>query len=85
LGDIGQANEKLLVNHIQRLGTAGFATDKQTLVQLAYQLAQKLGVSNNFSHQQEMASYTWFPSFLAQNPEISIRQAENCHCREHKQ
>jgi hypothetical protein len=28
LGDIEQANETLLVKHIQRLRTAGFATDK---------------------------------------------------------
>lgn len=73
---MGQANEKRLVAHIQRLAKAGFAPDRQTVRHLAYQFAEKLGIKHKFSHITKMAGYAWLSSFLERNPEISVRQAE---------
>jgi hypothetical protein len=58
--------------HIQRLGAAEFAPNKETVRQLAYQFAQKLGVSRRLPHQQEMAGYAWLASLLERNLEVSI-------------
>jgi hypothetical protein len=57
-GALGQANEKRLFKHIQRLGTARFQLRK------TYGFAQELGVSHKVPRQQEMGVSVWLSSFL---------------------
>ncbi|CAH1973221.1 unnamed protein product [Acanthoscelides obtectus] len=75
-GVLGHKNEKRLVVHIQRLAAAGFAPDRNTARRLAYNFAEKLKLKHKFSHNSGMAGYSWLPSFLERNPELTIRQAE---------
>jgi hypothetical protein len=47
-GVLGQANEKRLLKHIHRFVAAGLAPNKQTVRELAYQLAPRLVSITNF-------------------------------------
>ncbi|XP_067011045.2 uncharacterized protein [Anabrus simplex] len=75
-GVFGEENEKRLVTHIQKLCSAGFAPDKQTVRRLAYQFAEKLKLGHKFSDKKKMAGPDWLNSFLRRNGELSLQQAE---------
>lgn len=75
-GILGIENEKRLVRHIQKLEKAGFAPDRDTIRALAFQFAEKLGVSHRFNRQTGMAGYDWLKLFLKRNKELSVRQSQ---------
>lgn len=65
------------MKHIQRLGTARFAPNRQIVGQVACQFVSKLSISRKFPHQQDTAGYVWLLcSFLERNSEVTVREAE---------
>jgi hypothetical protein len=72
----GVGNEKRLVQHIQLLEKPGFAPGRKTIRTIAFQFAEKLGLSHRFCAETKMAGYDWLNSFLRRNPELSIRKSQ---------
>ncbi|XP_068907656.1 uncharacterized protein [Tenebrio molitor] len=53
-----------------------FGLTKKDICEMAYQLADKNGISNRFSKKKQSAGSTWFVSFLRRYPELSFRTPE---------
>lgn len=73
---LGQVSEKKVVEHIKALQKAGFPPNVKTVKQIAYTLAQRMGLKCKFNSEKEEAGDHWYRSFMERNPELSLRKAE---------
>ena len=68
--------EKKLVQHILDLQAVGFAPTRRDVREIAFGMAEVLGLKNTFNPNEKIAGKVWFQSFMRRNPELSIRKAE---------
>ncbi|KAK6194406.1 hypothetical protein SNE40_000044 [Patella caerulea] len=68
--------EAELVKYILQLERVLFGITKKDLLRLAFQLADRNGLSSNFNADTKSAGRYWFENFLRRNPEISLRTPE---------
>ena len=70
--------ERELCEHVLLLENMLFGVSKETLQQLAYQLAVRNQVpdAKSFNVNKQCAGRKWFTNFLRRNPEVSVRTPE---------
>ena len=70
--------ERELCEHVLLLESMLFGVSKETLQQLAYQLAVRNQIpdAKSFNVDKQCAGRKWFTNFLRRNPEVSVRTAE---------
>ena len=66
--------DTLLVRHIINLDAMLFGITRQYLRYVAFQLAEKNGLSHAFNATKMMAGDHWYYTFLKRHPELSLRQ-----------
>lgn len=69
-----QENE--LSEHIIQLESRLFPITIKDLRELAFQLAERNNIQNDFDKETGMAGYKWVQNFLKRNPKISLRKPE---------
>lgn len=73
---LGTDAETKLVDHIKKLQQRGFAPSRRDVQEMAFCLAEKLGVKHRFNTELERAGTHWFLSFMKRHKDLSIRMAE---------
>ena len=68
--------EAELAEHLRKMAEIGFPCDQADARKLAYEFAQKKGISG-FSTRKKSAGYYWFVGFLKRHPELSVKKSEN--------
>ena len=68
--------DTLLVRHIINLDAMLFGITRQDLRYVAFQLAEKNGLSHAFNATKMMAGDHWYYTFLKRHPELSLRQPD---------
>ena len=68
--------EEEIVRHVVDLQDAMFPITKADLQRLAFQLAERNGLSTAFSKNKGIAGQKWYAGFLKRHPELSIRRPE---------
>lgn len=70
--------ERELCEHVLLLESMLFGVSKETLQQLAYQLAVRNQIpdAKSFNVDKQCAGRKWFTNFLRRNPEVSVRTPE---------
>jgi hypothetical protein len=59
------------------LDSKGFGLTVTDVRELAFQFAEKNGLSHKFHLEKKMAGYDWVYSFLDRNPNLSVRKAQS--------
>jgi DDE superfamily endonuclease/Tc5 transposase DNA-binding domain len=70
------ALEKELADHIITLDNHLFGLSINDIRRLAYQIAVKNHLKNNFNEENEMAGKAWYYAFMKRNPMLSLRRPE---------
>lgn len=70
------AQENELISYLLEMETKLFGISFQDLQKLAYQLAERNGVSHNFSRNTQEAGKEWVRGFRKRHPEITLRTPE---------
>lgn len=73
---LGEEIELKLVVHIKKLQKYGFAPTRDSVRQMAFQLADRFGIRHKFNKENKKAGYDWLQSFLRRHPDISVRKGE---------
>ena len=73
---LGQENERKIVLHIKKLQDRGFTPSRDSVRSMAFQLAEQLNIKHTFCVESKKAGYDWLTSFLARNPDLSVRKSE---------
>ena len=68
--------EEEIVRHVVDLQDAMFPITKADLQRLAFQLAERNGLSTAFSKNKGIAGQKWYAGFLKRHPELSLRRPE---------
>lgn len=68
--------ERELVDHLKLLESRLFGLTANEIRQLAYQLAEKNGISHRFNPENKMAGWDWLRGFRKRNPDIGPRKPE---------
>lgn len=68
--------EQELAQHILKLEERLFGLTIRDVRRLAYQLAEKNGIPNNFNKEKGMAGKWWYYQFMKRHPTLSLRQPE---------
>lgn len=53
-----------------------FGFSKQEVCNLAFELAQRLGIKHSFSLEKKEAGRDWFDGFIKRHPKLSLRKPE---------
>lgn len=69
--------EDELVMHILKCESMFLGLTRENVMQMAYQIAQKKGLSTLFNSEKQSAGKKWFKLFMKRHPEISLRQPES--------
>ena len=64
---LGEEAERKMVLHVQKLQARGFAPTRTDLRELAFRLAEKMGLKHKFNREKGLAGYDWLVSFLARH------------------
>ena len=72
----GEENERKIVVHIKKLQKNGFAPTRTIVREMAFRLAEQLGIPHKFNKQTEKAGFDWLRSFLERNRDLSVRKSE---------
>jgi len=65
-----------LAEHLRKMAEIGFPCDQADVRKLAYEYAQRKGITG-FSSKKHSAGYYWFIGFLQRHPELSVKKSEN--------
>jgi hypothetical protein len=84
-GPLGQADENRLVKHMQRLGAAGFAPNKQTVRELDYRLAKSWVSVTNVRTKKTWRVTLGLLHSLNEIQKFPLGRPRDCHWREHKE
>jgi hypothetical protein len=68
--------EKKLANHVVLLEKVFYGVTQTKLRRLAFEIAERSGIQNNFNKNERLAGMDWLNEFLKRNPEISLRKSE---------
>lgn len=68
--------EKVLVDHILLFEERFLGFTIKDVRKLAFDIAEKLGLSHTFNKEKRIAGKKWFYSFMRRNPHLSLRQPE---------
>ena len=68
--------EEEIVRHVVDLQDAMFPITKADLQRLAFQVAERNGLSTAFSKNKGIAGQKWYAGFLKRHPELSLRRPE---------
>ncbi|XP_031328432.1 uncharacterized protein LOC116183027 [Photinus pyralis] len=71
-----EENERKMVVHIKKLQKNGFAPTRTTVREMAFRLAEQLGLRHKFNQQTGKAGSDWLRSFLQRNHDLSVRKSE---------
>lgn len=71
-----EEQEQLLVNHLLHLEVRFYGITVADLRSLAYELAEKNGIPNNFNREKKVAGKDWVAGFRKRHPEIVLRKPE---------
>lgn len=69
--------ENKLTQHILDLEKYMFGLTINNIRSLAFQIAERHNILNNFNKEKRMAGKGWFYNFMKRHPELSVRQPEN--------
>jgi hypothetical protein len=70
------ALEKELADHVLLLAKIFFGMTQTELRRLAFEIAERSGIQNNFNKNERLAGVDWLNGFLKRNPGISLRKPE---------
>jgi transposase-like protein len=70
------ALEKELANHVLLLAKIFFGMTQSELRRLAFEIAERSGIQNNFNENKRLAGMDWLNGFLKINPGISLQKPE---------
>jgi transposase-like protein len=73
---LNAALEKELADHVLLLAKIFFGMTKTELRRLAFEIAERSGIQNNFNKNERLAAMDWLNGFQKRNPEISLRKPE---------
>lgn len=73
---LGSENEMKIKNHILKLQKVGFAPSRRSVREMAFRLAEKLGIKHTFNKATCVAGYDWLQNFLRRHPDLSVRKSE---------
>lgn len=65
--------ETLLKEYVLEMEDRLFGLTKKNICAMAYELAERNGISHRFSKDKKAARTAWFRDFLKRNPEVSFR------------
>ena len=68
--------ERELAEHVLLLQNHLFGITRTDVMSLAFQLAERNGLSHAFNKEKGTAGKTWFSGFMRRHPELSLRQPE---------
>ena len=68
--------EKELFDHITSMEKALYGLGTKDVRRLAYEIAERTGISHPFSREKKMAGKEWLRDFLARYPSLSIREPQ---------
>ena len=68
--------EKELFDHITYMEKALYGLGTKDVRRLAYEIAERTGISHPFSREKKMAGKEWLRGFLARYPSLSIREPQ---------
>ncbi|KAH9632846.1 hypothetical protein HF086_013633 [Spodoptera exigua] len=68
--------EKQLVQHLKFLESRLFGLTRTAVQELAFELAERNGISHKFNVQKRKAGQEWLEGFLKRNKDISLRKPE---------
>ena len=68
--------ERELAEHVLLLQNHLFGITHTDFMSLAFQLAERNGLSHAFNKEKGTAGKTWFSGFMRRHPELSLRQPE---------
>lgn len=68
--------ERELVNHILQMETMLFGVTPRETRSLAFQLAERNGISHPFDMETELAGHDWLYGFRKRHPELALRCPE---------
>ena len=66
------------MKHILDIQDVGFAPSRRDVREIAYNMAELLGLKTTFNKEEKMAGKVWLSSFLRRNPELTVRKSEGC-------
>ncbi|GAB0093352.1 hypothetical protein DMENIID0001_084420 [Sergentomyia squamirostris] len=69
---LGAENEARLASYIQTLSQAGFYFNRTSVRQMAFLLAERIGIENPFNNVTKLAGYDWCKSFMRRNPNLPV-------------
>ncbi|KAJ8051161.1 hypothetical protein HOLleu_04625 [Holothuria leucospilota] len=73
---LGADIEEELCKVVKTLTSRGLALASKDLQELAYEVAERKGLSHNFNPEKKRAGRFWLEGFLKRHPEISVKKAE---------
>lgn len=74
--DLTDEMESELVKHVLLMESRFFGLSITDLRHLAYQLAEKHGLTHRFNKETQLAGWKWYYKFIKNHPEISLRSPE---------
>ncbi|KAJ4436229.1 hypothetical protein ANN_18859 [Periplaneta americana] len=74
--DLPQEVENDLVTYLLQLEKMFYGLTRRSVMQLAYEIAEKNKLATRFNKETKSAGKEWFSGFMKRHPELSLRQPE---------
>ncbi|KAJ4433630.1 hypothetical protein ANN_15940 [Periplaneta americana] len=74
--DLSQEVENDLVTHLLQLEKMFYGLTQRSVMQLAYEIAEKNKLATRFNKETKSAGKEWFSGFMKRHPELRLRQPE---------
>ncbi|KAJ4444462.1 hypothetical protein ANN_06254, partial [Periplaneta americana] len=74
--DLSQEVENDLVTHLLQLEKMFYGLTQRSVMQLAYEIAEKNKLATRFNKETKSAGKEWFSGFMKRHPELHLRQPE---------